>query len=479
MIALLHAYHLEGSGSNHWTRDMARALCRIGESFLLACIAGHPEDYDFIQEAYRSTPDGSLQQIFKRETPYPGRCVFLQLPSLSFLPVYVSDYNLKGSTMLPMVEMSEGQIEEYITLQQRTLDHAVERFKVTAFNVNHAVLLSVAVQRVHDAKKIPYAIFPHGSAIEYVVKKDPRFHVLARGALQGAEKVFCTSSEMQHRLQEEFKEVPNLEDRLALLGLGVDTALFHQVKRSRRAKAIQKLIGDLKNNWENIEPHRRPLAQSLKDLNKIDWGKEKILIHVGALLPNKGLLVLLEALPEIFKQQPGVRLLVAGKGPLLEELKKKSRPFKDKVLFLGFLPHRYLSQLYPCADVAILPSLIPEAGPLAFLEALASGCLPLGTRQGGMEDYYRVLASALPGEGFEQTGLRPDRGAMGEDLVRQVPLALHRAPPLAPHLAEVAQKYFDWQGKARELARQLKAMGRPETPPLFLNNKFRTEPKNN
>jgi hypothetical protein len=35
----------------------------------------HPERYDFIAEARRYLPDGSVETWLRRESPYPGRCI--------------------------------------------------------------------------------------------------------------------------------------------------------------------------------------------------------------------------------------------------------------------------------------------------------------------------------------------------------------------------------------------------------------------
>ena len=72
-IGLLHGYLLEGSGSNLWTREMVRALCRAGETVHLFCQEPHPEDYDFVAEARIYEPDGAVKELFSRETAYPGR----------------------------------------------------------------------------------------------------------------------------------------------------------------------------------------------------------------------------------------------------------------------------------------------------------------------------------------------------------------------------------------------------------------------
>ena len=75
MICILHGYLLEGSGSNLWTRNIVRALCRAGETVQLVCQENHPDQYDFIAEAVLHQPDGGAQTLFKREVDYPGQCI--------------------------------------------------------------------------------------------------------------------------------------------------------------------------------------------------------------------------------------------------------------------------------------------------------------------------------------------------------------------------------------------------------------------
>ena len=58
--------------------------------------------------------------------------------------------------------------------------------------------------------------------------------------------------------------------------------------------------------------------------------------------------------------------------------------YSDRVFFTGYLGHEELCYLYPCCDIAIFPSIVKEAGSLVFLEAIASGCFPMGTYFGGM-----------------------------------------------------------------------------------------------
>ena len=84
--------------------------------------------------------------------------------------------------------------------------------------------------------------------------------------------------------------------------------------------------------------------------------------------------------------------------------------------------HHELQHLFPCCDAGIFPSIVKEAGPLVFLEALASGCFPLGTYFAGMkasidgiadleDSEFRRNAGALnfQPDHVERLGIRPER----------------------------------------------------------------------
>jgi glycosyltransferase involved in cell wall biosynthesis len=459
MFALLHGYHLGGSGSNYWTRYMSRALCQLGESFVLGCLEDHPEDFDFISEALDLSPSGVFQPRFNRKTPFPGRCRFFRLPVGKILPVYVSDYVKPRSSIVPMVKMSNEQIETYLRDQERAIMKAVHHFGINALHANHTVLLSVVAQRLHQKLNLPFSVMPHGSALEYVVKKDPRFFTWAEGALKNAEKIFCLGNEMENNLKRTFTGIPKLEERFKRITLGVDTQTFHEIPPGTRESRIHQLIAEIENFGKDQTPTRRPSPQAVPALRQIDWKREKIILHVGAILPKKGLEVLLEAMPAILKKVPEAKLLIVGSGPMLEPWKEKFRTLEDRIVFLGYFPHRLLSLLFPCADAAAFPSLIPEAGPLVFLESLASGTLPLGTNQGGMKDFFKVMEPSFAQKDLEKMQLHPELEKMKRDLIEGVPWALQKGPDFSPILRKVAVECFDWKVPAQIFRNTLHLLG--------------------
>src|SRR5690606_4940172 len=90
MLCLVHGYGLTGSGSNQWTRSIARGLCELGETVHLVCQENRPEQFDFIAEAHAYDPSGEPTLLFRRNVPFRGRCI-MHRPLLEILPTYVRD----------------------------------------------------------------------------------------------------------------------------------------------------------------------------------------------------------------------------------------------------------------------------------------------------------------------------------------------------------------------------------------------------
>ena len=130
----------------------------------------------------------------------------------------------------------------------------------------------------------------------------------------------------------------------------------------------------------------------------------------------------------------------------------------DRVLFTGYLTHAELQHLFPCADVAIFPSVVREAGPLVFLEALAAGVFPMGTYFGGMQASIDAVATALPAADAAAMKLSPEPERTVADIAAQVPTALHVGPRHRRTLREVAVERYDWRSVAAKLRAELAAM---------------------
>ncbi|MBP7961106.1 MAG: glycosyltransferase family 4 protein [Caldilineaceae bacterium] len=127
---------------------------------------------------------------------------------------------------------------------------------------------------------------------------------------------------------------------------------------------------------------------------------ERLLFFVGRITPEKGLYVLLDAMPQILAAYPNTRLLVAGKAseqlrPNVEQL-----GIADQVELLGFISDEERNCLYQSVDAAIFPSLYEPFGIVA-LEAMAAGCNVIASEVGGLGEVVQHLhngLTVLPGQ---------------------------------------------------------------------------------
>ncbi|HEU0016079.1 MAG TPA: glycosyltransferase, partial [Longimicrobium sp.] len=252
-------------------------------------------------------------------------------------------------------------------------------------------------------------------------------------------------------------------------------------------------------------------------LDAVPWETAPTLLYVGRLISAKGVQEVVAALPLLLERAPGLRLIVVGHGPLREpleallwalehgarelvesivaqgralegavagegegdELGKVARFFDglrergeleayfdaarrhvraDRVVFTGYLTHRELRHLFACCDVAIFPSVVKEAGPLVFLEALASGAFPMGTYFAGMKASIDSIAEALPPEDADAMKLDPDPARTVDDIVRNVPRALALGEKHKDALRRVARDRYDWESVTRTLLAELSSL---------------------
>ncbi|MDP9348529.1 MAG: glycosyltransferase, partial [Gemmatimonadota bacterium] len=507
----------------------------------------HPERYPFITEARRYHPDGSVETVHRHEADGAGCCILHQPVLGDTLPVYVWDRYEEFSRVVPMVELPDEEVESYLETNVRALTRIVRENGITAIHANHAVLMSVVAQRVCAAEGIPFSIMPHGSALEYVLKRDPRFLRLATGAFTAAGRIFVHGDEMRARVRDLLTEVPDLEAKMVDLHLGVDTGQFEPVPRAERRRKVAQLVESLHGLPRGRTPaqttlmlgalrgdlagpaleealargrgfsSKTPDAELESKLEVIDWDRHPTLLYVGRLISAKGVQEVVAALPLLLERTPSLRLLVVGHGPLREpleamlwalehgeralfeeivregralegdpegeggghELTKVAR-FLDalrargeldayfeaghrhvragRVIFTGYLTHRELCSLFPCCDAAIFPSVVKEAGPLVFLEALASGAFPLGTYFGGMKASIDSVAEVLPPEVARAMKLDPAPEHTVADIVRHVPLALEVGERYKEMLYRLARDRYDWSSVSRTLAEELNSL---------------------
>ncbi|PQP34808.1 hypothetical protein C6A37_05825 [Desulfobacteraceae bacterium SEEP-SAG9] len=95
---------------------------------------------------------------------------------------------------------------------------------------------------------------------------------------------------------------------------------------------------------------------------------------VGRLRSEKGHLILLDAMAEVTKVIPEVKLLVVGDGPDRAKLNERAKKLGivDHILWLGAKEQSEVFDLYSVMDVVVVPSLFEGFG-LTAAEAMAAG----------------------------------------------------------------------------------------------------------
>jgi glycosyltransferase involved in cell wall biosynthesis len=131
----------------------------------------------------------------------------------------------------------------------------------------------------------------------------------------------------------------------------------------------------------------RPTKECRKIKHQIGIDNNLCVLFVGRLIPRKGLPFLIEAAKEIIKEFSQTMFVIAGDGPLKNNLLAHLERINlsGNFAFLGDVNEKVLPALYNCADVFALPS-IQEGQGIALLEAQATGKPVVAFNVGGVKE---------------------------------------------------------------------------------------------
>jgi glycosyltransferase involved in cell wall biosynthesis len=117
-----------------------------------------------------------------------------------------------------------------------------------------------------------------------------------------------------------------------------------------------------------------------------------LVLYVGRLSQEKNLPLLLGIGGQLTRENPAVRLIVTGTGPMERKLK---RAFSQAgIVFTGVRRGEELSTLFASADLFALPS-STETLSLVAMEAMASGIPVLAMNAGGVRDFLKHEENSL------------------------------------------------------------------------------------
>ncbi len=106
---------------------------------------------------------------------------------------------------------------------------------------------------------------------------------------------------------------------------------------------------------------------------KYAMDNEKIILFVGRLVYEKGVQHLIAAMPKVLEGYHDAKLVIAGKGGMLEELKAEAASLNlgNKVYFTGYLAGDDVKKMYKAADISVFPSTYEPFGIVALEAMLA------------------------------------------------------------------------------------------------------------
>lgn len=156
---------------------------------------------------------------------------------------------------------------------------------------------------------------------------------------------------------------PSLKRFDKMLAVSTAAAVF--------AKSSYKVVPAVLPNVVDFERFStaQPLTQYDDDVLNI--------LFLGRLVPRKGCQTLLSAINIIKddRRLPKFRVIICGKGPLLDKLQKycHDNQLQSLVEFVGFVSEADKPSYYASADISVFPSSGGESFGIVLLEAMANG----------------------------------------------------------------------------------------------------------
>jgi glycosyltransferase involved in cell wall biosynthesis len=487
-VLVFHGYLLRGTGSNVYNARLCAALGRAGHTVDLLCQEPRPDELDFV-DAVGTWEGGEARVQTLRE---PVRVTAWRPDIGRLLPVYVAD-RYEGFEARTLLECSDAEVDAYVQANVAAVRDVCARARPDVALANHLVMGPAILARGLGGD-VPYAVKVHGSALEYVVKRDPeRFLPWAREGLAGARAVLVGSRHTGESLFAAMQDA-GLPGRTRLGPPGVDVDEFRP--RDDAAAGVDALIERLgATEDEGGEgAFSRDASVAASALRQLDLVHDRHVCFIGKLIVSKGIDLLLAAWPLV----PEARLVIVGFGgfrdgllALLDALADgdreavgaiaragreleggpraplrhlqafldgadddywaAARDLRDRVVLTGRLEHDELAPLLAGCEALVFPSTFPEAYGMVAAEAAACGVLPVSAGHSGAAEVSAMLAAAVPPEAREWLSFPVDDGAVRAIAERvrgwlQAPEELRARTRAA--LVATAHERFSWEGVA-------------------------------
>ena len=406
-ILLWHGYLLGGTGSNVYTRALAREWSNAGHDVTVFSQESNPCRYDL----------GSARTV---------------RPDLGgLLPVFVLD-RYEGYEVKLLQDCSREELERWVEANAAVLR---QHLPADVVFCNH-VLLGGPVGAATGAR---FAVKAHGSELEYTMRGRPKLGAWGRESLERAEAVFVGSGHIREVLEDVVGRVEHVYE----VPPGVDVDDW---RPRPRAEALEGLLAEARRdppNPGNAE-ERLPDEDNAERFAAFLAGERPTVVYFGKLLLNKGVQVLLEALRSVDS-----RAVIVGFGDYRAELERLAGP---DILFTGPLEHRHLVHLLALADATVVPSIFPEAFGMVAAEAASAGSPPLVARHSGLAEIAEGLEAEYPPHLRHLASFTTgDAAELASKLSELLELPASERAELSAAARRAVLERWSWAGVARRL----------------------------
>jgi len=355
-ILLWHGYLLGGTGSNVYTRMLAREWSRAGHDVVVLSQEPDPGRYDI------------------------GLATALRPDVGGLLPTFIID-RYEGYEVRRVQDCTRAELDRWVEANASVLRDLLPADVVFT---NH-VLLGGPVGAATGA---PFAVKAHGSELEYSMRGNAELSAWGAEALATARATFVGSGHIRTVLEEVCGHVRDVIE----VPPGVDVDEWAPEPRELALAALLDQAANDPPNPGNGE-ERLPDEGNADRLRHFLETEQPVVVYFGKLIEQKGVHVLLEAMRGI-----DARLVVVGFGPERCALERQAAERGVGALFTGPLEHRHLRHLLALADACVVPSVFPEAFGMVAAEAAAAGCPPLVARHSGLAEVAAGLEARYPAE---------------------------------------------------------------------------------
>lgn len=157
----------------------------------------------------------------------------------------------------------------------------------------------------------------------------------------------------------------------------IGTMLDPLIERITAKIAVSEIARETLKDRFNTEAVVIPNGIDTSKFNGVgpraEWALPNTIGFIGRFdEPRKGLSVLLDAIPEIVKAIPNLRVLIAGPGDSADFSKQVSPQIRDRVTFLGRISELEKAQFFKSISLYIAPNTGGESFGIILTEAMAA-----------------------------------------------------------------------------------------------------------